>query len=291
MLHGLALKGIEVPDGFAIPFQFYDAFMKHNGFYDQVATMMEDQDFLADADTRVAALKSFRKEIKRGEMPPWMLEALAEVQASFPVGVAIRCRSSTNNEDLPGFSGAGLYSSFTHHPLEGHLGRSVRQVYASLWNFRAFEERTFHRIDHLQTAMGVLMHPNFSGERANGVAVTEDILYQTHEFQGRSYLINIQLGEDLVTNPGEDSAPEELLLSPRFPIDDQVLRHCQGLLPGQLLLDQADRNRLRLALKTIHRSFAEAYGKEADDTFAMEVEFKLTAQGTLAIKQARPWVY
>ena len=28
--------------------------------------------------------------------------------SAFPVGTAVRCRSSTNNEDLPGFSGAGL---------------------------------------------------------------------------------------------------------------------------------------------------------------------------------------
>ncbi len=27
---------------------------------------------------------------------------------------------------------------------------------ASLWNFRAFTERDFHRIDHLRAAMGVL---------------------------------------------------------------------------------------------------------------------------------------
>ena len=80
---------------------------------------------------------------------------------SLPDRTPLRCRSSTNNEDLPGFSGAGLYDSFTHRPDEGHLSESIKQVYASLWNYRAFEAREFYRIDHFTTAMGVLVHPQF----------------------------------------------------------------------------------------------------------------------------------
>ena len=36
------------PDGFAIPFYFYDEFMKHNGFYDEVDDLLADEDFLTD---------------------------------------------------------------------------------------------------------------------------------------------------------------------------------------------------------------------------------------------------
>ena len=69
-----------------------------------------------------------------------MLEFIDEIsglQNSLPDGTPLRCRSSTNNEDLPGFSGAGLYDSSTHRPDEGHLSESIKQVYASLWNYRA----------------------------------------------------------------------------------------------------------------------------------------------------------
>ena len=43
-----------------------------------------------------------------------------------------RCRSSTNNEDLVGFNGAGLYDSFTHRPDEGlAVIRKISQMHPS----------------------------------------------------------------------------------------------------------------------------------------------------------------
>ena len=97
------------------------------------------------------------------------MDALQDMHESFPVGTKVRCRSSTNNEDLPGFSGAGLYTSKTQHLDEGHISKSVKQVYASMWNFRAYEERDFYRVDHFMAAMGLLCHPNFEEEQSNGV--------------------------------------------------------------------------------------------------------------------------
>ena len=41
-----------VPDGFAIPFYFYDEFMKHNNFYARIETMLADPDFQSDFDAQ-----------------------------------------------------------------------------------------------------------------------------------------------------------------------------------------------------------------------------------------------
>ena len=279
------------PDGFAVPFYFYDRFMQHNGFYTMASGMIGTADFQRNADAREAALGKFRKALRKGKMPAWMVDSLAQVQRQFPQGTSIRCRSSTNSEDLPGFSGAGLYNSYTHHPDEGHLSKSVKQVFATLWNYRAYEERDFYRIDHLSSAMGVLLHLNTSREQANGVAVTEDVAYQTGSQGGRSYYLNAQVGEDLVTNPDSESIPEEILLSPRSPSDDRVIRRSNRV-PGEgPLLSVRHLGELRGALGTIQDRFRTLYSQPADAPFAMEVEFKITAAGKLSIKQARPWVY
>ena len=275
-----------VPNGFGVPFHFYDAFMKHNGFYDKVEAMLKDPEFLNDQDTKAAALKKFRAEIKKGEMPIWMMDALSELHSAFPEGTSLRCRSSTNNEDLPGFSGAGLYDSYTHHPNEGHLSKSIKQVFASLWNFRAFEARDFYRIDHFVAAMGMLVHPNFGNEQANGVAVSDDVVYQTTG----NYYLNTQVGEDLVTNPEEQSIPEEILLDWWDSNNYRVVTTSNRTTDGGRILTDAYLRELNGYLGMIHNKFSQLYGPVGrTKDFAMEIEFKIKSDGKISIKQARPW--
>ena len=86
-----------------------------------------------------------------GDAPVDHRGAAGHARHAIPEGQSLRYRSSTNNEDLPGFSGAGLYDSKTQDPEETEedgIDKSIKGVWASLWNFRAFTEREFHRIDH-----------------------------------------------------------------------------------------------------------------------------------------------
>ncbi len=290
-----------IPNGFAVPFYFYDEFMKHNELYDRAKELIENDSVKKDPEELTRQLAIMRAMIKNGKMPEWMMSKFDELHKSFAAGTALRCRSSTNNEDLPGFSGAGLYDSCTHRPDEGHLSKSIMQVYASLWNFRAFEEREFYRVDHLTTAMAVLVHPNYDGERANGVAVTTDILYQT---QGNYYL-NTQVGEDLVTNPEEASIPEEGLLDWWDSKKYQVMRSSNRIDKSEAaksnqstesnsgqILSAKHLEQMKDCLAKVHGKFAKLYETTAEDErFAMEVEFKITEDDKLVIKQARPWVF
>ena len=289
VLRAMALADVEVPDGYAVPFHYYDAFMGHNGFYDDVDALLADAGFQGSIAVRDAELKKLRRRIRNGAVPAWMETSLEALRASFPAGTSIRCRSSTNNEDLPGFSGAGLYDSVTHTPGEGALSKSVKQVFASLWNLRAFEEREFHRVDHKAAAMGVLMHPNFSGEKSNGVAVSDDPVYGTED----TYYVNAQVGEELVTNPSSAAVPEELLLGAGTgdEFTTTVVARSNLVADGARVLGDAHVALLRAALGRIHAHFATLYAVDENEEFAMEIEFKVTASDRLAIKQARPWVY
>lgn len=163
----------------------------------------------------------------------------------------------------------------------------MKQVYASLWNLRAFEERDFYRINHFSTSMGVLCHPNFADELVNGVAVSADPVYGTEN----TFYLNSQLGEDLITNPG-NTIPEELLVK-RYPTasDNYSVIQYSSLLSGDsLLMTDAQLNQLRQYLGVIHDKFAVLYHAENDPTFAMDIEYKIDGDNQLAIKQARPWV-
>ncbi len=283
-----ALGAETVPNGYGVPFYFYDEFMKANNLYAEVQKLLADDDFKTDFEEQEKELKKLRKKIKKATTPAWIITALETMHNSYPDGTSLRYRSSTNNEDLPDFSGAGLYDSKTQDPdetTEEGIDKSIKSVWASLWNFRAFAEREHHRVDHLSTAMGVLVHPNFSDELANGVAVSYDPIRGLAD----TYYINTQLGEDLVTNPEVNSLPEQLLLgSDGSPV---VLAYSNLAESGKLFMSDAQMIQLRNGLKAIHDRFATLYGIKDGDDFAMEIEFKITAANKLAIKQARPWVF
>ena len=132
------------------------------------------------------------------------------------------------------------------------------------------------------------VHPNFRNEQANGVAVARNIFDPTWE----GYYVNSQIGEDLVTNPELNSTPEELLAADLLgdePYEIQYIRLSNQLPAGETVLTKAQVLELVDALKQLNSQFRFLYRPVPSD-FAMEVEFKITEEGNLVIKQARPWV-
>ena len=277
-----------IPFGFGIPFHYYHEFMLFNNFYEEAQVMINNPTFKNDINFRTERLKDFRRDIKDAPMPQWIMDDLQTMHDNFPEGTAVRCRSSTNNEDLPGFSGAGLYTSKTQHLDEGHISKSIKQVYASMWNFRAYEERDFYRVDHFMAAMGVLCHPNYQEEKSNGVGISIDPIYET---EGTFYL-NTQVGESLITNPDPNSVPEEILLyeDPSQGGGYLVLRLSNLVNQGELVMDVEYLDQMRDYLSVIHDQFEILYDVVGAEGFGMDIEYKVTADDQLAIKQARPWV-
>ena len=309
----LSLPDGTTPVGYAVPFYFYDEFMKQATIAKEatlgkksgpdeekivlaagttlasaVTQMLAHPYFHSDTDVQEEMLDDLREEIRDAASPKFITDALTAMHATYPDGQSLRYRSSTNNEDLPNFNGAGLYSSKTQDPDEttaDGIDKSIKAVWASLWNHRAFLERDFHRIDHTTVYMGVLVHPNYSDETVNGVAVSYDPI----TFQDNAYYVNSQVGEDLVTNPEAYSQPEQLLLNSAGAAT--VLSRSNLATSTQPLMTEAQMRQLRSNLDTIHNHFKTLYGVQDGDDFAIEIEFKITAANQLAIKQARPWIF
>ena len=76
-------------------------------------------------------------------------------------------RSSSNMEDLPGLSFAGLYESYLNVQGLEQILEMVKRCWASLWNERAILYREKHDLDHMNASMAVVIQqmisPHYSG--------------------------------------------------------------------------------------------------------------------------------
>ena len=284
---------VRAPEGVALPFSLYHRFMQHGRLYQAAQDMLASPGFAKDPALRKAKLKALRKQIRASPLPAGLETRIARAHARFAAGRALRCRSSSNNEDLPRFNGAGLYGSRTHRKGEGPLSKTVRQVWATLWSFRAFEERSFYRIDHFQTAMGVLIHPNFDKELANGVVISKNLAFPA--FKG--FTVNVQRGEqNSITNPTH-ALPEEFVVARLGRLkrggsrtEELIYLRASSLVPvGTRVLSRKQITALRRGVQAAHRRFARLL-RRRDEGFALDLEFKIDAKGRLVFKQARPWV-
>jgi hypothetical protein len=75
-----------VPDGHAIPYYFYDEFMKANDLYSVAQSMMADRCSKTTRRIERAPYRGFAISSRTCPCPQWMMNALSTVQATFPVG-------------------------------------------------------------------------------------------------------------------------------------------------------------------------------------------------------------
>ncbi|HJS50540.1 MAG TPA: PEP/pyruvate-binding domain-containing protein [Pyrinomonadaceae bacterium] len=167
------VPGIIVPNGFSIPFYWYDAFMKANGFNNKIRLMMEDLEFVHNPRIRKAKLEQFRDEIQKA---PFDKALRDEVIARWRTQLGSRpvfVRSSSNAEDLPNFSGAGLYSSVANVREAEKLIDAIKKVWASLWKFEAYEARVRNYVSQTDVHMSALIQLGIDMTKG-GVMITKD---------------------------------------------------------------------------------------------------------------------
>lgn len=286
--------GVRVRSGLAIPVRYYREFMQQNGFDRDLTTLLQEARFKTDGTYRRQQLEALQARMRTAPVSPALLTLLTDrFGRDFP-GTRMRFRSSTNAEDLRGHSGAGLYDSTSGQPgdTKRPVDAALRTVWASLWNFRAFEERDWVRIDQAQVAMGVLVHPTYVDELANGVAVTANPFDPSLDGEDAFY-INAQRGEQSVVSPEPGVVADQLLYF-FFHNSQPATYFARSSLTagGAPVLTRAELYDLGTQLSAIREHFAPLYPTPGGAPLAMDVEFKLEQVGAerrIEIKQARPY--
>lgn len=280
-------------NAFAIPLWYYFQHLRNNNILPETEALMKNDKVVNDPVLCDEALKKIRKMITASPLDPVLLQSVIAKMKRVKNFTDYRFRSSTNAEDIEGFSGAGLYESKTgsltdtSKPVE----KAIKKVWASLWLPGAFNERRNAKIDESTVGMAILVHRSFGTEAVNGVAVTRDLYRPGYP----SFTINAQLGETSVANANDSIPCEQFLikLSAAIKSDGDIATDYITYSPlnnYKPLMTRTEIKQLSSILLAIKKYFYVIYRKRNSDfdNFAMDVEFKLD-KGTrkIYVKQAR----
>jgi hypothetical protein len=202
-------SGVNVPDGFGVPFYYYVQHMAASGLDKQVTAMIADERFEKDAEWRKAQLETLRAAIKAAPIDQDMLDAIYKRVRVRLGGRGVFVRSSTNSEDLPGFNGAGLYDTVANVKGKQNIGEAIKVVWASVWNLRAVDERTAFGIDHTKVFGSVLIQIGVNATAA-GVLVTKNLWDRSDK---NSFTINAKWGLGMRVVEGQ-KVPEQIIFDP-----------------------------------------------------------------------------
>lgn len=290
MINAKVLNTI-VPNGFGIPYYYYDQFMDDNDFNKIIHEFGYDNDFVHNPRIRRAKLEEFREKIQKGKIDDGLK---AEILKRWKTDLGTKpvfVRSSSNAEDLPNFSGAGLYTTVKNVREEEKVIEAVKTVWASLWNFDAYEARVRNYINQSSVQMGVFIQVGVNME-SGGVMITKDPF--DPENKNAIYISAVWGHNDPVT--GGKFVPEQLLFNPKsnavqiltLSQQESVLKFGEsGELiatsekPKRRVLTDANVRALIRAANRIKRVFG---GKKEQD-----IEWGFM-NGTIYILQARPYI-
>jgi phosphoenolpyruvate synthase/pyruvate phosphate dikinase len=204
------IRGITVPDGFTVPFYWYDKFIKDNNLQATIEAFEFDNDFVHNPRYRRQRLEDFRAEIQKGKFDEELKKEIISKWKTQLGGRGVFVRSSSNSEDLPNFSGAGLYSSVPNVKTEENLIEAVKKVWASLWKFEAYEARVRNYVSQKDVYMSALIQVGIDMQKG-GVMITKDPF--DRENKNAVYISAVcGHGQNVVNNNG---IPEQILVNPK----------------------------------------------------------------------------
>jgi|CXWL01.1.fsa_nt_gi hypothetical protein len=204
------IPAMTVPDGFSVPFHWYEKFMESNDLNKVIDDLMDNLDFVHNPRFRRQKLEEFRNSIQKGKFDTELRAAIIAKWKGQLGGKPVFVRSSSNSEDLPNFSGAGLYSSVANVIEDDKLIEAVKKVWGSLWKFEAYEARVRNYVSQTDVYMSALIQLGVDMEKG-GVMITKDPFDDKNK---NAVYISAVCGHNskVVDNSG---IPEQILFNPK----------------------------------------------------------------------------
>lgn len=199
-----------VPDGFGIPYYYYDKFMDDNEFSKIIIDFGYDNDFVHNPRIRRQKLEEFRAKIQNGTISEDLKKEILDKWKVGLGGKPVFIRSSSNAEDMPNFSGAGLYTTVKNVKEEEKIIEAVKTVWASLWNFDAYESRVRNYVNQTSVQMGVFIQLGVNMD-FGGVMITKDPF--DGENKNAIYISAVWGHNDPITS--NKFVPEQVLFNPK----------------------------------------------------------------------------
>lgn len=162
------------------------------------------------------------------------------------------------------------------------LKDALRSVYASIWTDKAFLTRDYYKLDHSKVYMGVLAHPSFVDENANGVAIVSEV------DGGLKILPAVQKEDISVTNPEVAGAlPEEWDVTTGVGgvVRERKFLRSSSISKDTRVMSDSQVDDLARQISIVQRKMRNVHG---DVARKLDIEFIVDASGKVIIKQARP---
>ncbi|MCM2277442.1 MAG: phosphoenolpyruvate synthase [Oligoflexia bacterium] len=164
-------RNFQVPRGIAIPFSVQQAFLESSPRIQQTIGKLKMALELGAREIDPLCLR-LQGLIRATRMPDQLREYIDSRIAEHLAGVSsFVVRSSSNAEDLEGFSAAGIYESINHCTTAENIFQSIREVWASLVSPRSIRLRHEVGISLDDCYMGVIIQEEVPST-LGGVLVT-----------------------------------------------------------------------------------------------------------------------
>lgn len=318
-----------VRTGYGLPFFYYQEFVDSNpAIKKAIERLLKDplMNRISKVSYRAEKLAALQTLMNSEEavVSPALIAKLMDIleNTKNPAGQTrkMKFRSSTNSEDLPNFNGAGLYTSDAYNPFkkgvekdraakEKSLAKTLRTVWSSVWNLRAYEERNYFRIPHIDVKMGIQINPSFANEGVDGVVVTKNVANRA-DLPGAGVYVEAQRGDKYsVANPEGGTKPERILvlIDEANPLNQEayvihVLQKSNVADDGETVLPTDNLNPIMTDAqvkdlvwqsKKAEAHFGPIFA-DGQPGFSLDIEFKVDSEETGApavyLKQARPYI-